>query len=168
MNQQKAIQSFRCWKCTKTYSLESVLPKGHLEETNKQTSIYPEACLVQPIRCDLLNDKAYFYELTKVRKGLLGSWILPSFHSRSPTTYNKFWKGNHWLVPWWRHSQNSGKKRKILSTSPPKGISTQWAEMQVGEPAPLENPFSSMNDPGRKTYSLKTWSSWFMYCWSLA
>ena len=112
MNQQKAIQSFRCWKCTKTYSLESVLPKGHLEETNKQTSIYPEACLVQPTRCDLLNDKAYFYELTKVRKGLLGSWILPSFHSRSPTIYNKFWKGNHWLVPWWRHSQNSGKKKE--------------------------------------------------------
>ena len=76
MNQQKAIQSFRCWKCTEAYILESVLPKGHLEETNR--SVYPEACLVQPARCDLLNDKTCFYKLAKVRKGLLGSGRLPS------------------------------------------------------------------------------------------
>ena len=110
MNQQKAIQSFRYWKCTETHILESVLPKGHLEETNR--SVYPEARLVQPARCDLLNDKTCFYKLTKVRKGLLGSGRLPSFHSRSPTTYNKCWKGNHWLIPWWRHSQNSREKKE--------------------------------------------------------
>lgn len=50
--------------------LESVLPKGHLEETNR--SIYREACLVQPARCDLLNDRAYFYELTKPGGGHYG------------------------------------------------------------------------------------------------
>ena len=45
---------------------------------------------------------------------------LQNFHSRSPTTYNKCRKGNHWLVPWWRHSQNSRKKQKILSHFTPK------------------------------------------------
>ena len=118
MNQQKAIRGFRCWKCTETFISESVLPKGHLEETNR--SIYPEACLVQPVRCDLLNDKAYFYELTKARKGSLRSRRLLSFHSRPPTTYNKCWKGNHRLVPWWRHSQNSGKSRKFFLLHAPE------------------------------------------------
>lgn len=87
----KGSLGFQMLECTEAYILESVLPKGHLEETNR--SIYLEACLVQPARCDLLNDRAYFYELTKARKESLGSWRLLSFHSRPQTTYNKCWKG---------------------------------------------------------------------------
>lgn len=124
MNWQKAVWGFRCRKCTEAYILESVLPKGHLEETNR--SIYLEACLVQPARCDLLNDRAYFYELTKARKESLGSQRLLSFHSRPQNYIQQMLKGkdakikNHWLVPLWRYSQNSGKNRKGFLLYPPE------------------------------------------------
>lgn len=90
MNWLKVVWSLRIRNYTEAYILESVLPKGHLEKTNRST--YPEACLFLPARSDLLNDKAYLLLWKKARKWSLGSWRLLSFHSRPWTTYNKGWK----------------------------------------------------------------------------
>lgn len=133
-----------------------MLPKGHLKETNRP--IYPEACQVQPARCDLLNGGAYFCELTKARKGSLESWRLLSFHSRPRTTYNKCWKGKTQrsrITDWYFCEgtlRTQEKKKKILPSPSPRGCPTQWVERQVGEPAALEDWFSSLHDPGLKTY----------------
>lgn len=60
MNCLKAVWGLRFRKYTEIYILESVLPKEHLEKTNRST--YPEACLFLSARSDLLKDKAYYYE----------------------------------------------------------------------------------------------------------
>lgn len=155
MNQQKAVRGFRCWKYTEENILESVLPKGHLEETNR--SIYLEACRVQLTRCDLLNDRAYFYELTKARKGWLGSWRLLSFHSRPRTAYNKCRKGKiqrSRIIDWYlcEGTFRTQEKNKSLPSPLPRGCLTWWVERRDRESAALEDWLCSLHDPGLKTY----------------
>lgn len=127
MNQPKTVWCYRYWKCTEAYILESVLPKGCLKETNR--SIYLEACLVQPARWDILNERAYFYELTKARMGSLGSWRMVSLHSRPWIIYNKCWKGKKQrskISDWYLHegTLNLGRKKNHKNLPSPSPEAT--------------------------------------------